>query len=84
MFWKLLLIAFVLIAVAFLAIGIKMFFKKGGEFKKSCSTMDAAGEAVGCVCAGEDETNCEYYEEHHGEENRQINNMFAQKLSDFE
>jgi len=62
-----------------------MFFKKGGEFKKSCSTMDeTTGEQVGCICAGEDETQCEYYEEHHGEENKEIQGNFYPKLSDLE
>ncbi|MCF8296404.1 MAG: hypothetical protein K9J13_02570 [Saprospiraceae bacterium] len=84
MFLKLLLIALVLIAFAFLALGIKMFFKKGGEFKKTCSTMDATGKKVGCVCAGEDETKCEYFEEHHGKESIQISNVGSEKLSDFE
>ncbi len=74
MFLKLLLITLVLIAIAFLAIGVKMFLQKGGEFKKSCSTIDTtSGEKVGCVCESEDETKCKYYEEHHPE--RTHNNL---------
>lgn len=50
MIFKLILIAFVLIAIAFAAIGIKMFVKKDGEFKKQCSSVDANGNRIGCTC----------------------------------
>ena len=48
---KVLIITIVLLAIAIAAIGIKMFVKKGGEFKKSCSSIDPnTGERIGCTC----------------------------------
>ena len=41
----------VLLAFAFLGIGIKMFFKKDGAFTKTCQSIDPlTGEKIGCVC----------------------------------
>ena len=32
-------------------LGVKMLFKKHGEFKRHCSSMDPyTGKAAGCVC----------------------------------
>ena len=58
---KVLLITIVLLAIAVSAIGIKMFVKKGGEFKKSCSTIDPdTGERIGCSCGkAESGASCE-------------------------
>ncbi|PKP04066.1 MAG: membrane or secreted protein [Bacteroidetes bacterium HGW-Bacteroidetes-6] len=48
------IVVVVFIALAFVGIGIKMFLKKGGEFKKQCSTKDPqTGKALGCSCGGE-------------------------------
>ncbi len=47
---KLILITVGLLAIAFAAIGIKMFLQKGGEFKKQCSSVDASGTRIGCTC----------------------------------
>jgi len=53
MFLKLLIITVVLLAAAFAGIGIKMFVKKDGEFKKQCSTIDPqTGKNLGCSCEG--------------------------------
>lgn len=53
MYLKLLLITIVLLAIAFAAIGIKMFVKKDGEFKKQCSSVDPnTGQKLGCSCEG--------------------------------
>lgn len=53
MYLKLLLITVVALAIAFVAIGIKMFVKKDGEFKKQCSTVDPeTGKNLGCSCEG--------------------------------
>lgn len=42
-------VAILLLCFAF--IGIKMFIKKNGEFKKQCSTVDPmTGERHGCTC----------------------------------
>lgn len=50
MILKLILITFVLIAIAFAAIGIKMFVKRDGEFTKQCSSVDTDGNRIGCTC----------------------------------
>ncbi len=53
MFLKILIITVIFIGIAFAAIAIKMFVKKGGEFKKQCSTVDpATGKRIGCTCEG--------------------------------
>ncbi|MPM15547.1 hypothetical protein SDC9_61918 [bioreactor metagenome] len=53
---KLLVVIFICIALVGLAIAgiaIKMFLKKGGEFKKQCSVKDPkTGESLGCSCGG--------------------------------
>jgi hypothetical protein len=64
---KLLLITIILVAVAIAAIAIKMFVQKGGQFSKSCSTVDLdTGEKIGCVCGDDDQKRCVNYEKHHG------------------
>lgn len=41
----------ILLFLSFCFIGIKMFLKKGGEFKKQCSSVDPlTGERIGCSC----------------------------------
>ena len=51
---KVILIAIILVAIAFIAIGIRMFLVKGGEFKKSCGSVDpATGKPMPCVCKSE-------------------------------
>ena len=53
MFLKLLLLTIVLLAVAFAGIAIKMFFKKDGEFKKQCTSVDTESmNKLGCSCEG--------------------------------
>jgi hypothetical protein len=48
---KILIISVVLIGLAIAGIAIKMFLKKGGEFKKQCSSVDPdTGERFGCTC----------------------------------
>lgn len=45
------LITAILLFLSFCFIGIKMFLKKGGEFKKQCSSVDPlTGERIGCSC----------------------------------
>ncbi len=52
---KILLITIVLLALAISGIAIKMFLKKGGEFKKQCSSVDPdTGERIGCSCGADD------------------------------
>lgn len=65
--FKLILITAVLIAFAIAAIAIKMFVQKGGQFTKSCSSVDMeTGEKIGCVCGDGDPKTCVNYEKHHG------------------
>lgn len=55
--FKVLLVTVGLLALAFAAIGIKMFLKKDGEFKKQCSTIDPkTGERMGCTCGSQENT----------------------------
>ncbi|NQV01706.1 MAG: membrane or secreted protein [Bacteroidia bacterium] len=59
--WKLILLSVVILAIAIAAIAIKMFVKKDGEFKKSCSTIDLeTGNPLGCTCGNADgDESCE-------------------------
>jgi hypothetical protein len=58
-FIKILLITIVFLALAFAGFAVKMFFKKGGEFKKQCSTLDPkTGQPLGCSCGGAGDENC--------------------------
>ena len=57
---KLLIITVVLLALAISAIAIKMFLKKGGEFKKQCSSIDpSTGQRFGCSCGKADGQVCD-------------------------
>lgn len=48
---KVILLSLLIVALAIAAIAIKMFVKKDGEFKKSCSSVDpATGKRLGCTC----------------------------------
>lgn len=44
MYLKLILLSIALIGIAFAGIAVKMFFIKGAEFKKSCSSAGANGQ----------------------------------------
>lgn len=53
MYIKLLILSVVLLAVAVAGIAIKMFVKKGGEFKKQCASIEPqTGNRIGCTCEG--------------------------------
>lgn len=57
---KLILVAFVLLSIAFAGIAIKMFFFEGSEFRKSCSSVDPqTGQRLGCGCGGDESSTCE-------------------------
>ncbi len=57
---KLILVAFVLLSIAFAGIAIKMFFFKGSTFTKSCSSVDPHnGQRMGCGCGGDENSSCE-------------------------
>ncbi len=67
---KILIPAIILLSLAFIGFAVKMFFKKNGEFKKACSSVDSkTGKPIGCVCNGEDDKNCVNYEKHHTQKN---------------
>jgi len=52
---KILILSVVLVGLAIAGIAIKMFLKKGGEFKKQCSSVDPeTGESYGCTCGKAD------------------------------
>ncbi len=48
MYWKLFIISFIFIALAFVGIGIKMFVKKDGRFERRCENEGSAN----CLCGG--------------------------------
>lgn len=48
MFFRILLLTVVILAVAFAAMAIRMFFIKDGEFKKQCHNAGINGEK--CIC----------------------------------
>jgi len=57
---KLILVAIVLLSLAFAGIAIKMFFFKDSEFRKSCSSVDTAtGKGMACGCGGDEKSACE-------------------------
>ncbi len=46
-----LLFALAALALMMLGLGVKMLFRKHGEFKRHCSSMDPyTGQSAGCVC----------------------------------
>jgi hypothetical protein len=60
MLLKILIPAIIIIGLSMAAIAIKMFVKKGSEFKKSCGSVDpTTGRKVACTCGGQDEARCE-------------------------
>lgn len=61
---KVILLSIGLVALAIAAIAIKMFVKKDGEFKKSCSSVDpATGKRIGCTCGhGDGGEHCDHKE----------------------
>lgn len=66
---RLLLLTVILLALAFVGIGIKMFLKKGGEFKKQCSMTDPiTGKRYGCTCSGQGGKQCKNYQKCHQKE----------------
>ncbi|MBN2173495.1 MAG: hypothetical protein JW731_05150 [Bacteroidales bacterium] len=61
------LISILMVGLAIAGIAIKMFVQKGGQFTKTCSTIEFSnGEKVGCVCGDGDPKKCVNYEKHHG------------------
>lgn len=56
---KILLITIIILGLAIAGIGIKMFVKKGGEFQKSCGSVDPdTGKRTSCSCGKSSEEQC--------------------------
>ncbi len=54
-----LLFALAIVALLMLGLGVKMIFKKNGEFKRHCSSMDPyTGKSAGCICAKAPNAKC--------------------------
>lgn len=65
--FKILIPAIVLIGLAVLGIAIKMFFIKGAQFKKTCSSVDVGnGQKIGCSCDSDIHEKCSNFKTHHG------------------
>lgn len=57
---KLIIITIVIIGIAVAGFAIKMFIKKDGEFKKSCSSVDpTTGKKMSCTCHDTPEQACD-------------------------
>lgn len=55
-FFLILIPAFVIMAVVFIAIGIKMFVKKDGQFERKCAhSLDPDAK---CTCGGKGDGSC--------------------------
>ena len=55
-FFLILIPAFVIMAVVFVAIGIKMFVKKDGQFERKCAhSLDLDAK---CTCGGKGDGSC--------------------------
>lgn len=55
----LIIVAIVLLGLAFAGIAIKMLFHKNAEFHKPCSSMDAkSGKRLNCSCYGNTDSAC--------------------------
>jgi len=67
-------------AIVFAGFAIKMFFKKDGEFKKQCSTVDPyTGKNLGCSCVGAPgDGSCRNDDEPHDHNHEKLSNTLAQ------
>jgi len=60
-----LLFALGIVALLILGLGVKMIFKKNGEFKRHCSSMDPyTGKGGGCICAKAANAKCKNEEKY--------------------
>ncbi len=61
MLFKILLLAIILVGIAFAGFAVRMFFFKDYTFKKSCSSIDpATGKPFECGCGqGDGGESCE-------------------------
>ena len=57
--------AIALLGLAFAGIAIKMIVRRGGEFKRHCSSTDPyTGQSAGCICGKAKPTNCPEHKKH--------------------
>lgn len=57
---KLIIISTILIGLAIAGLAIKMFLKEGGEFQKSCGSVDpSTGQRIGCSCGKSSDDSCD-------------------------
>ncbi len=57
---KIIILAVIIVMLAFAGIAIKMFFIKGAQFKKTCSSVDPlTGQKMGCSCSENKTETCE-------------------------
>lgn len=60
------LCAIIIVALCFAGLGIKMIFKKNGEFKRHCASVDPyTGQRSGCVCGKTVSDTCDDSPEYH-------------------
>lgn len=60
MILKIVLLAVAIIGFSIAGIAVKMFLKKDGEFKKSCSSVDPnTGQRLGCTCGNAEGSTCD-------------------------
>ncbi|GAB1402839.1 MAG: hypothetical protein PHX54_01400 [Lentimicrobiaceae bacterium] len=60
MILKVVLLAVLIVGLSIAGIAIKMFAQKGGEFKKSCGSVDPhTGQRLGCSCGKAEGTACD-------------------------
>lgn len=70
---KLIIISIILIGLGVAGIAIKMFLKKGGEFQKSCGSVDpVTGKRVACSCGKSEGKHCENKHKHEDVEFEEI------------
>ena len=59
------ILAAVLLALAFAGIAVKMLVRRGGEFKRHCSSTDPyTGKNAGCVCGKPQQSPCHEQKRH--------------------
>jgi hypothetical protein len=63
---QLILISVLLVGLAIGGIAIKMFLKKGGEFQKSCGSVDPeSGQRIACTCGKPSDEVCDNKKQHY-------------------
>ena len=78
----LLLIVFIIVALCFAGLGIKILVRKKGEFKRHCSSMDPyTGKGTGCVCANKVDSLCNN-RNHHPYQPLEVNKELMNEMTD--